>query len=211
MRIISIKRGFTADHSSTSYQFLAVDKPLNKEEIEEVRSLSSRARPNSRKVSFNHNIDGYGTPRGRTNLLKNYYDVMYCEDYDFYNLSIALNVDEKQKMQIYRYEFDGEDENGFETGIDVEEYGKRVIITIRCQINEDYLYRGISIDNDKMNTDDDLLNLLTKLREMVKQNNYDGLYAVVKKFGTDDDLECVDKPKDENSDIINIMTKLIKD
>lgn len=211
MRIISVKRGFTADHSSTSYEFFAVDKPLKKEEIEKVASLSRRARPNSRRVSFQYNVDGYDIPGGRNNLLKEYYDVMYCEDYGFYNLSIALDVDEKQKNQIYRYEFDGEDENGDEAGIQVEEFGTRVIVTIYCQLNEEHLGRGIDIDNDKMNTDDDLLNLLVKLRELIKQNDYDGLYVIVKKFGTEDDLECIDKLKDENSEIMKIMNELVKD
>ena len=52
MKIISIRKGFQADHSSTSYEFFAVEKPLTTSEREEVSCLSSRARPTKRKVSF---------------------------------------------------------------------------------------------------------------------------------------------------------------
>lgn len=52
MKIISVRKGFTADHSSTSYEFLAIDDPLNQEEIDEVSSLSSRTKPDDRAASF---------------------------------------------------------------------------------------------------------------------------------------------------------------
>jgi len=44
--------GFTSDHSSTSYEFFVIDKPLNKEAIEIIGSLSRRANPTRRRVSF---------------------------------------------------------------------------------------------------------------------------------------------------------------
>ncbi|UCH00672.1 MAG: hypothetical protein JSU78_01500 [Deltaproteobacteria bacterium] len=43
MKILSIRRGFQADHSSTSYEFFAVEKPLNRSQREAVSDLSSRA------------------------------------------------------------------------------------------------------------------------------------------------------------------------
>jgi hypothetical protein len=39
MKIISVKKGFTSDHSSTSYEFLAADKILSKKERQAVASL----------------------------------------------------------------------------------------------------------------------------------------------------------------------------
>jgi len=51
MEIISIRRGFASDHSSTSYEFLALGRPLDKEDRAAVASLSSRARPSRHSVS----------------------------------------------------------------------------------------------------------------------------------------------------------------
>jgi hypothetical protein len=56
MKIISFRKGFTADHSSTSYEFLAIDKALGKQAKAEVAALSSRARPTARRVSFDGEI-----------------------------------------------------------------------------------------------------------------------------------------------------------
>ena len=64
MRIISIRKGFASDHSSTSYEFLAVDKPLGKKEKDAVGALSGRASPTSRRVSFSYHVDGYDIPGG---------------------------------------------------------------------------------------------------------------------------------------------------
>lgn len=82
MKIISVKKGFTSDHSSTSYEFLAVDKVLSKKERQAVASLSSRANPTSREVSFVYHADGYDIPGGWESLMEKYYDVMYSESYD---------------------------------------------------------------------------------------------------------------------------------
>jgi len=44
----SVRKGFTSDHSSTSYEFLAVDHPLSRGARNKVASLSSRANPTRR-------------------------------------------------------------------------------------------------------------------------------------------------------------------
>ena len=59
MKIISVSRGFIAEHSSTSYESLDVDKPLSAEERKEVRALSSRCRPGARRVNFIYHADSY--------------------------------------------------------------------------------------------------------------------------------------------------------
>ena len=41
MKILSVRRGFLADHSSTSYEFLAIDRP-KREMIEERLALRQR-------------------------------------------------------------------------------------------------------------------------------------------------------------------------
>lgn len=43
MKIIAVHKGFACDHSSTSYEFPAVDKPLDERATRAVASLSRRA------------------------------------------------------------------------------------------------------------------------------------------------------------------------
>jgi len=64
MKIISIRNGFTADHSSTSYEFLALDRALDAEARADVAKLSRRAEPTERQVSFIYNAEGYDLPGG---------------------------------------------------------------------------------------------------------------------------------------------------
>ncbi|PIV52650.1 MAG: hypothetical protein COS17_08155, partial [Elusimicrobia bacterium CG02_land_8_20_14_3_00_37_13] len=84
MRILSIRKGFQADHSSTSYEFFAIDKPLTRSERENVAKLSSRARPTKRRVSFIYHGDWNDLPGGWEQLMEKYYDVMYSESYDWW-------------------------------------------------------------------------------------------------------------------------------
>jgi hypothetical protein len=64
MKILSERHGFASDHSSTSYEFLAVDKPLGKKERSDVSKLSNRANPTSRRANFIYHVDGYDIPGG---------------------------------------------------------------------------------------------------------------------------------------------------
>ena len=129
MRIMSIRRGFTADHSSTSYEFLAVDKPLGKAGKAEVASLSRRANPTSRRVSFVYHVDGYDIPGGWDKLMEKYYDVMYCVDYDWWTLGIAFNTLQEQLENLKKYQFS--DEDG--VGVTIESRGNRAVIAIILQ------------------------------------------------------------------------------
>ena len=104
MRIISIQKGFACDHSSTSYEFLAVDKPLDKKARRDVSSLSSRASPTERHVSFIYHADGYDVPGGWEKLMQQHYDVMYSESYDWWTLAMAFDAPKKQQ-EVIRLKF----------------------------------------------------------------------------------------------------------
>ncbi len=138
MKIISVSRGFTADHSSTSYEFLAVDKPLNAEERKAVRSLSSRCRPGIRRVNFIYHADGYDIPGGWVPLLKSYYDVMYSESYDWWTLAMAFPATVEKGEALERYEFSDIDE----LGIQVYAGEKRAIVVIHCRLSPGLLFDG---------------------------------------------------------------------
>lgn len=130
MRIISARQGFASDHSSTSYEFLAVDKPLSDEDRGDVASLSSRAAPTRRRVSFIYHAEGYDLPGGYEPLLERYYDVMYSESYDWWTLGFAFDAPPEQHEEIAQYDFCGCDDQG----ISVTSSEERVIIVIDCKL-----------------------------------------------------------------------------
>ncbi len=191
MKIISIRRGFTPDHSSTSYEFLAVDKALGKKEKAEVASLSRRARPTSRRVSFSYNVEGYDIPGGWEKLMQQYYDVMYSESYDWWTFALAFDTTEEQIEELHKYEFFGKDD----LGVKVEDNGKRAIIIINCRVDAAYLE---GLDDEYENeedteskgekgviiaSDNPLLNLLIQMRQQIINKDYRVLYAVWQKYG----------------------------
>lgn len=195
MRIISIKKGFTSDHSSTSYEFLAVDKALGKKEKQEVSSLSRRADPTSRRVSFTYHVDGYDIPGGWEKLMEKYYDVMYREDYDWWTFALAFNTTVEQIENLRKYEFSGEDD----LGVTIKSKGNRAVIVIFCRVNRAYIGDSYDEDDDCYGEEDDesvgfvaedeLLNLLVQVRQQLVNGDYRTLYAVWQKYGCSDEGE----------------------
>ncbi|NLB41717.1 MAG: hypothetical protein GX815_05545 [Clostridiales bacterium] len=222
MRIISVKKGFTSDHSSTSYEFLAVDKALGKQERAEVASLSSRATPTPRRVSFIYHVDSYDIPGGWGTLMEKYYDVMYREDYDWWTLSIAFNTTQEQIVELEGYDFSGENE----LGISIDKVGNRAIVSIHCRIDWSYL----GSDYDEYNeyeeckegdengeagfiAEDGLMNLLVQIRHQIIKRDYRALYAVWEKYGYKDDDEFeIPVPIDKKSgkDIVNEFSSILE-
>ena len=201
MKILSVRRGFASDHSSTSYEFLAVDKPLNKNDRSEVSKLSSRVNPTARRVNFVYHVDGYDIPGGWEKLMENYYDVMYCEDYDWWTFAIAWDTAANQYDELRHFELEGEHEG---TGIDISVSNdkKRITVTIHCLLDvADLDYGGCDEDDESetFETDDDLLNLLTQIRRQLANGDYRSLYAVWEKYGNVNDELAPPKPKDQKT------------
>ena len=208
MRIISVRRGLPSDHSSTSYEFLAVDKPLDRDARDEVASLSSRASPTKHRVSFVYHADGYDIPGGWEPLLGHYYDVMWTESYDWWTLGISFNAPEKQREAISQYEFYGTDD----LGVTVSTPGERVVIGIQCRLDSGYLvddrddygygeYDGYDEDEEDEEDDeyeepvggDGLLEFLVEVREQLMVGDYRPLYAVWEVYGREDDEDDEDE------------------
>ena len=201
MKIYSIKNGFTADHSSTSYEFLAVDKPLGKKEKSAVASLSSRADPTSRRVSFIYHVDGYDIPCGWEKLMEKYYDVMYTESYDWWTIALAFNTSPEQIAEMEKYAFVGQEDSG----VEISSSRNRVTVTINCLINPECLDIGYNDYNDDYDeedefeedntdeiTEDEFLSLLVKVREQLIDGDYRVLYALWNMYKYDDEEEDED-------------------
>jgi len=196
MKVLSIRRGFASDHSSTSYEFLAVDKPLGKKERSDVSKLSSRVSPTARRANFIYNVDGYDIPGGWEKLMIKYYDVMYREEYDWWTLAMAFNAKPEQYDDLAEFEFDGATEG---MGIEIsytEEH--RMIITINCAIEDFRDFDEEYEDEDEssvFSTDNGLLNALIQVRQQIIGGDYRALYAVWEKYGDTDDDNPPPKPK----------------
>lgn len=187
MKILSVRKGFHADHSSTSYEFLAIDKTLDPSQRKKVASLSSRARPTKRKVSFVYNGEWNDLPGGWLPLMEKYYDVMYSESYDWWTLAIAFDADAKTIQCIKEYEFEDIDE----LGITINAEESRAVITISCRLSPDFGYNEDDYyDDDEeydseetVESDNYLLNLLAENRNYLKKGDCRLLYGVWQKYG----------------------------
>jgi len=204
MRILSIRKGFQADHSSTSYEFFAIDKPLTRSERENVAKLSSRARPTKRRVSFIYHGDWNDLPGGWEQLMEKYYDVMYSESYDWWTLAIAFETNKETIKKIKKYEFTGTDD----LGVNVDSKNNRVIISISCRLEPGVGYLGNTYDDyydDKedelegvVESEDHLLNLLSENRKYLKKGDYRLLYGVRQKYGFESEDEHPPEPSRMN-------------
>ncbi len=202
MEIISTRLGFNADHSS-SYEFVALEKRLSKEKQLEVEKLG---------VSTNSYQASTQSGKKREYLLRNYYDIMYQYDYDYLNVSIALWVTEKEKMELQRYEFTGEDDRGLEVWIEVETFRdqpERVIVSLYAELYIEKLY-GKKFDS-KLRNSDDFLRFLARIQEELKNHNYEALYAFVEKYGTEDDLNSINPLENKNSETYKLMKMILNE
>lgn len=220
MKIISIRKGFQADHSSTSYEFFAIDKPLKKSEREEVSLLSSRARPTKRGVSFIYHGEWSDLPGGWNPLMEKYYDVMHSESYDWWTLSMAFESNKKQIEDIAEFEFDGTDDNG----IAVTSKEKRVVVTINCRLSQefgmcddsDYDFSGDDEDEedkpiDSIESGDYLLDLLAKNRELLVEGDYRLLYGIWEIYGYPPEDEEFDNEFPSRPDGMDKLPNPVKD
>lgn len=193
MEIISIRKGFHADHSSTSYEFYAVEKPLTKSQRANVGRLSSRATPTGRRVSFIYHGDWSDLPNGWEPLMEKYYDVMYSESYEWWTLAMAFDADAAKIAEIEPYAFQGVED----LGVFVDAKKDRVVIMISCRLDaaqvlddryDEYEYRDEYDEMDEDEEDlkeagDSLLELLAKNRECIKNGDYRLLYGVWQIYG----------------------------
>jgi hypothetical protein len=201
MRILSVRRGFLADHSSTSYEFLAVDRPLDAKARAAVVRLSRRARPTSRRVSFVYHAEGYDLPGGWEPLMARYYDVMHSESYDWWTLVVAFDTDDKQFLaKLKKYVFTGSDD----LGVSVSGRAGRIVVTISCRLSADAQSEPDDSwedepdeeegdgDDRSLVTDDGLLGLLVKVRACLMKGDFQPLYAVWSAYGSADDEDAAE-------------------
>jgi hypothetical protein len=104
MRILRVRRGFQADHSSSSYLFYAVDRPVSAAGQAIAHRYSSRAEVDehyARYIKWGESSLAMGAFEA---LLDEHFDVMAEESYGWWTLMIA--VPKTPEMQAALAEFD---------------------------------------------------------------------------------------------------------
>ena len=207
MKVISIRKGFAADHSSTSYEFYAIDKVLGSEEKTAVSRLSSRVNPTGRRASFIYHGEWADLPGGWEPLMEKYYDVMWSESYDWWNLVMAWNTDMATIQKMEKFDFTG----GDDVGISIYNKNNRLIISIDCRLDvlinddknsydedSDYGYDDYGEEEDNI---DNLLRLLEKNREYLMKGDYRLLKGIIDLYAMEETLVNLPESSAENSEL----------
>jgi hypothetical protein len=133
MRILSIRRGFEADHSSSSYEFFALDR-LTPEQRAAVRELTGES--GRRHLRFHYMGDWSNIPdEWPDKLLATGYDILVSESYDWWSVQLSLPYDAILARRLRQYECES-DSNGF--GLRV--VGKQMLLYFGMQLDYDAAY-----------------------------------------------------------------------
>jgi hypothetical protein len=187
MQVLQVRRGFQADHSSSSYLFYAADKPVSKQGRRIAQRYSSRAEVDKRSVRYHKWGDYTLSESAYKALLSEHYDVMVSESYDWWIFTIAVPQTAKTKPLPTRYS----DARGYDDlGVDVEKFGSRWAVSIYCVLDYNELAPEFA-DDDPM---ENLVELLVAVRKEIMKGDFSLLDAVVGFYGE----EAEQHPADEN-------------
>ena len=190
MRILRVRRGFQADHSSSSYLFYAVDREVSKAGQAIAHRYSSRAEVDEQYARYLKWGESSLSPEAYKALLDEHYDVMVEESYDWWTLMIA--VPKTPQMRAILAPFT--DARGYDDqGVDVQEFPKRLVVTICCQFEGNGVNFIRNHDNDAL---DGLVGRLAKIRSELIQGDTSFLTAVADFY---DGLEEDEEDEEESS------------
>ena len=177
MRILSLRRGFEADHSSSTYEFFAFDR-LTPEQCAAVRDLTGESP--RRHLSFQYMGDWSDIPHGWTDkLLTLGYDIMVTESYDWWGVYLSLPQDPALLERLPPYECDS-DGNGF----DVHTVGERTILHFGMLLDYDAAYDALGED-----AFEGLAGLFEAVRGNLLAGDLSAVWAMYKTYGTYEDAE----------------------
>jgi hypothetical protein len=178
MRILSVRRGFEADHSSSSYEFFALGK-LTPEQRAAVQKLTGES-PH-RHLSFHYQGDWNDIPSAWPDkLLTLGYDTMVSESYDWWAVHLSLPHDPDLAGRLGQYECES-DSNGF--SLDV--VGDRMILYFGMQM--DY---GAAYDTFGEDAFEGLADLFEKVREELLAGDLSAAWVMFETYGGHEDEEA---------------------
>jgi hypothetical protein len=203
MRILRFRRGFQADHSSSSYLFYAVDHPVSAAGRAVAQRYSRRAEVHDRTVRYQKWGESDLNTRAYKALLGEHYDVMVSESYDWWTLMIALpKTPQTQALLVPFTDARGYDDQG----VEVEDYGKRLVVVIYCAFEGNGV-EFAGYDEDALET---LVDLLVKVRAELIDGDTSFLEAVVSFYGggeTDEDGGDEERPMPSTTAALDALSK----
>lgn len=190
MHILRIRRGFQADHSSSSYLFYAIDHPVSAKGQQVAHRFSSRADVDEHTARYQKwggselSWDAYKA------LLTEHYDVMASESYDWWTLMIAVPKTAATEALLAPFR----DARGYDDmGVEVEDYGRRLVAVVYCMF--DY---GGSVFEQGEDSFETLVELLADVRGEILKGDVSFLQAVATFYGAGEEEE-EEEPADEAS------------
>jgi hypothetical protein len=194
MRILRTRQGFQADHSSSSYLFYAVDHPVPEKGQKIAHRYSSRAEVDDRTARYLKWGDASLSSDAFRTLLGEYYDVMASESYGWWTLMIAVPKTSEMKTLTYPFA----DARGYDDqGVQIEEYGERLVATVFCSFEADGANFG-GYDDDPL---EEIVELLTRIRSELIAGDVSFLQAVADFYSAEEDeVEYDEGGEDDEAD-----------
>ena len=172
MKIVSVRRQFIADHSSTNYLFYAA-KPLSKEARAYVNTLSSHVDVGARQAELTYHGDFADLGDARRQKFLEHYDVEVRESYDWWTLSVMLDADKVKDLNLEDYTMEDE------TSLTFDQQGQRVRLCFDGW-HQDY---GVSYDTFGEDTLKGLAKLGVELRDELYAGKLDALLVMYEYCG----------------------------
>ena len=169
MRILRVRLGFQADHSSSSYLFYAVDRPVSAAGQAIAHRYSSRAEVDEHYARYIKWGESSLATEAFEALLDEHYDVMAEESYGWWTLMIAVPKTPEMKEALAEFR-DARGDN--DQGVDVQEYRKRMAVTIYCQ------FEGEGVDLMDGDYDRDIHEILVELLAKIRAELIEGEHVV---------------------------------
>src|SRR5262249_3627462 len=134
VRILRTRRGFQADHSSSSYLFYAADHPVSAKGQQIAHRFSSRADVDEHFARYQKWGDYELSWDAYKALLSEHYDVMASESYDWWTLMIAVPKTAATQALLAPFR---DARGGDDLGVEVEDYGRRLVAIVYCMFEYD--------------------------------------------------------------------------
>src|SRR5579883_2060425 len=193
MRILRVRRGFQADHSSSSYLFYAVDHEVSKAGQAIAHRYSSRAEVDEHSARYLKWGESSLSPDAYEALLNEHYDVMAEESYDWWTLMIAVPKTAAMRAILAPFT-DARGSN--DQGVEVQEFRKRLVVTIYCQFESNGVNFAEDYDSDPH---EGLVGLLAKIRSELVEGDTSFLAAVAELYDGLEENEAGDDRATDSS------------
>jgi hypothetical protein len=190
MHILRSRRGFQADHSSSSYLFYAVEKPVSAEGQRLAHRYSSRAEVDDRYASYQKWGESELDWNAYPTLLGEHYDVMASESYDWWTLMIAVPRTPALAALLEPYR---DARGGDDLGVEVQDCKRkaRLLITVFCMFDDS----GPLFDSGRDSLEA-LVKRLAKIRQEILDGNTSFLHAVAEYYRAWEDGDEEDDEED---------------